>query len=169
MCLDVAKNQSCTGLPDCSACFCRPVLVFLTAVHVSADGTNTPPLVFLSAFDASCLDFRLLLPLLAEQGVQAWALDLVGWGFTEAGVVSGQGEIIGPAQRRAHMLAFWQQKVLVTCSAACLNASCAHMSSASVACLLAWVVGSCKPCLRPSLHMLWCQDALRKGEGVMHA
>lgn len=147
----------------------RSGLACLIAVHVSADGTSTPPLVFLSAFDASCLDFRLLLPLLAEEGVQAWAVDLVGWGFTEAGVVPAQGEVIGPAQRRAHMLAFWQQKVLITCSAVWLNASCAQMSSASVACLLVWVVGSCKPCERPSLLMLWCQRAVRPCARVMHA
>lgn len=79
--------------------------------RLPAVGTNPPPLVFLASFDASCLEFRLLMPLLETAGLQAWAIDVVGWGFTNCGIVPGNQEVLGPAERRAHLLAFWQQKV----------------------------------------------------------
>ena len=77
---------------------------------LSVGGTE-PPLVFLSSFDASCLEFRMLIPLLEAAGTEAWAVDVVGWGFTEAGIQPGSKEVLGAAERRAHLLAFWQQKV----------------------------------------------------------
>jgi len=41
-----------------------------------------PPL--LHGFDSSCLEYRRLFPLLAERA-ETWAVDLLGWGFTDAG------------------------------------------------------------------------------------
>ena len=74
-------------------------------------GSTGPPLVFLSSFDFSCLEFWVLLPLLEEAGAEAWAVDIAGWGFTEAGVQPGSQEVLGPAERRAHLLEFCKQMV----------------------------------------------------------
>ena len=100
------------------------------AQAMSAGGTG-PPLVLLSSFDFSCLEFRMLLPLLEEAGAEAWAVDIVGWGFTEAGVLPGSQEILGPAERRAHLLEFCKQKVLHTLPT-CLQ----HSSRATASCPL---------------------------------
>ena len=69
-------------------------------------GSANPPLVFLSSFDFSCLEFRFLLPLLESAEAEAWAVDIVGWGLTEAGVTPESHEVLGAAERRAHLLAF---------------------------------------------------------------
>ena len=90
----------------------------INAVHA---GGNQPPLVFLSSFDASCLEFRLLLLLLEEPGAEAWAVDLVGWGLTEAGIVPGSKQVIGAAERRQHLLEFCKQKVCIVHSDCCMN------------------------------------------------
>ncbi len=43
---------------------------------------STPPILLLHGFDSSLLEFRRLLPLLAESH-EAWAIDLFGSGFTD--------------------------------------------------------------------------------------
>ena len=53
----------------------------------------------------------MLMPLLEAAGREAYAVDLVGWGFTEARVDPESHEVLGPAERRAHLLAFCQEKV----------------------------------------------------------
>lgn len=45
-------------------------------------GLGNPPIVLLHGFDSSVLEFRRLLPLLAMER-QAWAIDLLGFGFTD--------------------------------------------------------------------------------------
>jgi pimeloyl-ACP methyl ester carboxylesterase len=45
-------------------------------------GKNSPPILLLHGFDSSVLEFRRLLPILAEKQ-ETWAIDLLGFGFTE--------------------------------------------------------------------------------------
>lgn len=45
-------------------------------------GSGTPPIVLLHGFDSSVFEFRRLLPLLAHQR-ETWAIDLLGFGFTD--------------------------------------------------------------------------------------
>ncbi|MGA9381454.1 MAG: alpha/beta hydrolase [Phormidium sp.] len=45
-------------------------------------GKNGTPILLLHGFDSSVLEFRRLLPILAQQQ-QTWAIDLLGFGFTE--------------------------------------------------------------------------------------
>lgn len=45
-------------------------------------GTGGSPIVLLHGFDSSVLEFRRLLPLLAEHR-ETWAIDLLGFGFTD--------------------------------------------------------------------------------------
>ena len=80
--------------------------------HTHPPHTGLPPVVALHGFDSSCLEFRRLLPRLGEAGVPAYAVDLVGWGFTDhAPFVGVGGAALGPAQKREHLYAFWKAKV----------------------------------------------------------
>ncbi|XP_054823703.1 alpha/beta hydrolase domain-containing protein VTE7-like isoform X3 [Prosopis cineraria] len=41
------------------------------------------PIVLLHGFDSSCLEWRYTYPLLEEAGFEAWAVDILGWGFSD--------------------------------------------------------------------------------------
>ncbi|MEB3360186.1 MAG: alpha/beta hydrolase [Synechococcales bacterium] len=62
----------------------RPILT--TFVQQGADPPNTDysPLLLLHGFDSSVMEFRRLLPRLAARR-ETWAVDLLGFGFTERG------------------------------------------------------------------------------------
>lgn len=49
---------------------------------------NTPPLILLHGFDSSGLEYRRLGPQLAARGIDAYAVDILGWGFTQLDNVS---------------------------------------------------------------------------------
>ncbi len=66
-------------------------------------GTGGTPTLLLHGFDSSVLEFRRLLPLLAAQ-TETWAVDLVGFGFTER--VSGLP--FGPSLIKTHLYCFWK-------------------------------------------------------------
>ena len=63
------------------------------------------------SFDSSVLEYRRLLPLLAQAGLEPWAVDVVGWGFTDAGFATDRDTVLGPAQKRDHLYAFWKAQV----------------------------------------------------------
>jgi pimeloyl-ACP methyl ester carboxylesterase len=44
---------------------------------------DTPPIILLHGFDSSGLEYRRLGPQLAEKGIDAYAVDILGWGFTQ--------------------------------------------------------------------------------------
>lgn len=48
-----------------------------------ANGGPTLPLVLVHGFDSSCLEYRRLGPKLAALGVDVYAVDLLGWGYTQ--------------------------------------------------------------------------------------
>ncbi|MDZ8187401.1 MAG: alpha/beta hydrolase [Nostoc sp. ChiSLP02] len=74
--------------------------IFTTYIHKGSKGT---PIVLLHGFDSSILEFRLLLPLLAAQN-ETWALDLLGFGFTQR-----QKEITySPDTIQIHLYDFWK-------------------------------------------------------------
>eukprot|EP00803_Ostreobium_quekettii_P008045 evm.model.scf_323EXC.5 EVM.evm.TU.scf_323EXC.5 scf_323EXC:35078-39980(-) len=76
-----------------------------------ADDALCPPVVLLHGFDGSSLEFRRLMPLLADS-VQAWAVDLVGAGFSDHGIFKGEPDLIaGPAQRTEHLYEFWKSNI----------------------------------------------------------
>eukprot|EP00879_Flechtneria_rotunda_P024396 GHRR01025859.1.p1 GENE.GHRR01025859.1~~GHRR01025859.1.p1 ORF type:complete len:253 (+),score=59.60 GHRR01025859.1:181-939(+) len=73
--------------------------------------SGLPPVVLLHGFDSSCMEFRRLYPLLEAQ-TDTWAVDLVGWGFSEyTPFVQNTDLIIAPQQKREHLHAFWQQHI----------------------------------------------------------
>ncbi|XP_044968385.1 uncharacterized protein LOC123428260 isoform X2 [Hordeum vulgare subsp. vulgare] len=43
---------------------------------------SNDPVVLLHGFDSSCLEWRYTYPLLEEAGLEAWAVDILGWGFS---------------------------------------------------------------------------------------
>ncbi|KAM1296846.1 hypothetical protein ACFX2I_023644 [Malus domestica] len=55
------------------------------------------PVVLLHCFDSSCLEWRCAYPLLEEAGLEAWVVDVLGWGFSDLGdgFVTMTGEDIG--------------------------------------------------------------------------
>jgi len=63
------------------------------------------PLLLLHGFDSSSLEFRRLLPLLEDAGMEVYLLDLLGWGF---GGIDGVKDF-SPAAKREHIFAFWDQ------------------------------------------------------------
>ena len=69
--LDLAAKYEAVDLPSSRTTFVR------TNAKSAA-----PALVLLHGFDSSLFEYRRLLPQLEAQGVEAYALDLVGWGLT---------------------------------------------------------------------------------------
>ena len=68
-------------------------------------GTDKTPILLLHGFDSSLLEFRHLIPCLADN--QTWAIDLLGFGFTErlAGLTYRADSI------REHLACFWQSMI----------------------------------------------------------
>jgi pimeloyl-ACP methyl ester carboxylesterase len=76
----------------------QPILT--TYIH---KGRGVTPILLLHGFDSSILEFRLLLPLLAAQN-ETWAVDLLGFGFTQR-----QEEIqYNPNTIKIHLYNFWK-------------------------------------------------------------
>jgi pimeloyl-ACP methyl ester carboxylesterase len=76
-----------------------PLAIATSTVHQG----NGNPVVLLHGFDSSVLEFRLLLPLLAAEH-ETWAIDLLGFGFTEF----IDGVPIQPSTIRQHLHSTWQ-------------------------------------------------------------
>lgn len=55
------------------------------------DGEGEDPILMLHGFDSSLLEFRRLMPKLGELGAEAYAVDVLGWGFTQLSGVSSFG------------------------------------------------------------------------------
>jgi pimeloyl-ACP methyl ester carboxylesterase len=66
-------------------------------------GTGQPPILLLHGFDSSVIEFRRLLPLLAQQSA-TWAIDLLGFGFTER----RQDVSFSPSAIKTHLYASWE-------------------------------------------------------------
>jgi len=77
----------------------RPIAT--ACVHLGSGG---PPLLLLHGFDSSVFEWRRLLPLVAPER-ESWAIDLLGFGFTER----PRAIAYGPRAIRAHLAAFWEQ------------------------------------------------------------
>ncbi|KAM3114824.1 alpha/beta fold hydrolase [Phormidesmis sp. 146-33] len=71
-----------------------------TYVHQGSGGV---PILLLHGFDSSVLEFRRLLPLLA-QARSVWAIDLLGFGFTDRPV----GVAFTPDAIKTHLYQVWQ-------------------------------------------------------------
>lgn len=68
---------------------------------------SEPPILLLHGFDSSVFEFRRLLPLLAEQSA-TWAIDLLGFGFTDRQVGLAFGLPFSPNAIKTHLYACWK-------------------------------------------------------------
>lgn len=68
---------------------------------------NTSPLVLLHGFDSSCLEWRFALPLLEEAGLETWAVDVLGWGFSDLEKLPS----CSVASKRDHLYQFWNSYI----------------------------------------------------------
>ncbi|CAN1211041.1 2-hydroxy-6-oxo-6-(2'-aminophenyl)hexa-2, 4-dienoic acid hydrolase [Tumidithrix helvetica PCC 7403] len=66
-------------------------------------GENLSPIIFLHGFDSSVLEWRRLLPLLTSDR-ELWAIDLLGFGFTERPM----GLSFNPEAIKAHLYSTWK-------------------------------------------------------------
>ncbi|KAL2349165.1 hypothetical protein Fmac_003165 [Flemingia macrophylla] len=65
------------------------------------------PVVLLHGFDSSCLEWRYVMPLLEESGFETWAIDILGWGFSDL-------EKLPPCDvvsKREHFYQFWKSYI----------------------------------------------------------
>mmetsp|Transcript_4278 Transcript_4278/g.4699 ORF Transcript_4278/g.4699 Transcript_4278/m.4699 type:complete len:387 (-) Transcript_4278:438-1598(-) len=64
----------------------------ISYIHWPASDTgrksNTPPLLLVHGFDSSCLEYRRLGPQLSSLGMDVYAVDLLGWGYTQLNDIS---------------------------------------------------------------------------------
>lgn len=86
----------------------------LPSAEPSEGHRDQPPVLLLHGFDSSSLEFRRLLPLL-EKKLEAWTVDLVGWGFSDSGAATQTDMQLGPQQKQDHLYAFWKEKVTLAC------------------------------------------------------
>lgn len=82
----------------------QPEAIATTYVCTGTRDSNPVPILLLHGFDSSVLEFRRLLPLLADHH-ETWAVDLLGFGFSDRPARLP----ITPEAIKAHLYAFWQQ------------------------------------------------------------
>jgi pimeloyl-ACP methyl ester carboxylesterase len=83
-----------------------PLVARPIATSYVCQGTGGVPIVFLHGFDSSLFEFRRIIPIIAAQQ-QVWAIDLLGFGFTErlADCPFSSASIC------IHLQAFWQTMI----------------------------------------------------------
>ncbi|GKY98472.1 hypothetical protein MPSEU_000804500 [Mayamaea pseudoterrestris] len=100
LCLDTASRMQCISVPV-STNVHPDGEVGISFVHWKAESVtydkdkqqqrrlkSTPPLILVHGFDSSCLEYRRLGSILAQRGIDTYAVDLLGWGFTQLDGVS---------------------------------------------------------------------------------
>lgn len=123
---------------DCGFCHPASPHAALPRVFTAEHGSqheDQPPVLLLHGFDSSSLEFRRLLPLL-EKSLETWAVDLVGWGFSNSGAANQPSMKLGPEQKRDHLYAFWKEKVMI-CTVCC------NALGAYAACHRCWYDSAC--------------------------
>ncbi|CAM8956072.1 unnamed protein product [Rhodiola kirilowii] len=65
------------------------------------------PVVLLHGFDSSCLEWRYTFPLLEEAGLETWAIDILGWGFSDLEKLPS----CSVASKRTHFYQLWQSSI----------------------------------------------------------
>ncbi|KAI3970827.1 hypothetical protein MKX01_024474 [Papaver californicum] len=65
------------------------------------------PLVLLHGFDSSCLEWRYIYPLLEEAGMETWAVDILGWGFSDLSILPP----CNVTSKREHLYQLWKSYI----------------------------------------------------------
>nr|GEX36927.1 alpha/beta hydrolase fold-1 [Tanacetum cinerariifolium] len=68
---------------------------------------TTNPLVLLHGFDSSCLEWRYTMPLLEQAGFETWAIDILGWGFSNLEKLP----LCNVESKRDHLYQFWKSYI----------------------------------------------------------
>lgn len=94
-CLDTASRMVRTQVPVSTDIHPSGQVGISYAFWPSPKRSLLPPVVMIHGFDSSCLEYRRLGARLAERGVDTYAVDLLGWGFTQldGGNFSAQAKI----------------------------------------------------------------------------
>ncbi|KAF3431579.1 hypothetical protein FNV43_RR26310 [Rhamnella rubrinervis] len=69
--------------------------------------SKTNPIVLLHGFDSSCLEWRYTHPLLEEAGLETWAVDILGWGFSDLGRLPS----CDVTSKRHHFYQLWKSYI----------------------------------------------------------
>lgn len=69
--------------------------------------SNASPVVLLHGFDSSCLEWRYTYPLLEEAGLETWAVDILGWGFSDLERLPS----CNVASKRDHFFQLWKSYI----------------------------------------------------------
>ncbi|GMN41985.1 hypothetical protein TIFTF001_011203 [Ficus carica] len=69
--------------------------------------SKTSPVVLLHGFDSSCLEWRYTYPLLEEAGLETWAVDILGWGFSDLEKLPS----CDVATKRQHVYQLWKSYI----------------------------------------------------------
>ncbi|MDB9321682.1 alpha/beta fold hydrolase [Nodularia spumigena] len=94
----IALAQSIQSQAIATALISQPI----TTTYVQ-QGSGGTPILLIHGFDSSVLEFRRLLPLLARDN-QTWAVDLLGFGFTDRMA----GLPFSPIAIKTHLYHFWK-------------------------------------------------------------
>lgn len=108
-CIAMARRLSRVAVSVPQDVSSAPVATSFAGGLNKGSSSSTLPIVMLHGFDSSCLEFRRLLPKLEAAGAEAYALDVLGWGFTER---DGGVTDFGPRGKREHLRAFLEQVAL---------------------------------------------------------
>ncbi|PIM98614.1 putative hydrolase/acyltransferase (alpha/beta hydrolase superfamily) [Handroanthus impetiginosus] len=65
------------------------------------------PVVLLHCFDSSCLEWRSAYPLLEDAGLETWAIDILGWGFSDL----ERRPPCNVASKRYHLYQLWKSYI----------------------------------------------------------
>lgn len=96
------------GEVDLGVCVAPPeARAGLSKVDSSTPPPTRPQVLCLHGFDSSCLEYRRLLPLLEKAGFDPWAIDILGWGFTEM----PKDVSYTPEAKRKVLYSFWKQYI----------------------------------------------------------
>ncbi|XP_022858526.1 uncharacterized protein LOC111379402 [Olea europaea var. sylvestris] len=68
---------------------------------------DSNPVVLLHCFDSSCLEWRSAYPLLEKAGLEAWAIDILGWGFSDL----ERRPPCNVASKRNHLYQLWKSHI----------------------------------------------------------
>ncbi|CAJ1942186.1 unnamed protein product [Cylindrotheca closterium] len=83
-CIDAANKMKRVAVPV-SAEVSSEGSVGISYIHWEAEKPKAgcPPLILIHGFDSSGLEYRRLGPKLAAKGIDTYAVDILGWGFTQ--------------------------------------------------------------------------------------
>ncbi|RVX02633.1 putative hydrolase YugF [Vitis vinifera] len=110
-----AANESILIFPLlCLSAFCLRVLqlsssnsCIMSSCVKPLSPSKTSPVVLLHGFDSSCLEWRYTYPLLEEAGLETWAVDILGWGFSDLERLPS----CDVATKRDHFYQLWKSHI----------------------------------------------------------